>query len=416
VVSSVDASAGGTSTINYTYDSRDRLQAENGTVYSWSANGNLVGRTGDGVLEWDFEDRLVKVTKTDGTVVENVYDVDGVLVRTVVNGVGTDLLVDTSGGLSHVVAEVDGSGGVTVLYVRAGDMLLEEIRGGVAKMYEADGLGSVRGLLDVGGTRTDTYAYEAFGSTLSSSGSDANPYRFAGERLVDSVGFYQNRARWLDTRTGRFVSVDPAEGMSDSPLSFHRYIYGNASPVNHLDPTGNQTLVEVGLIVTFSFALSGCVSQNETSSAARGLPPTGEELKKDPLVRAMLNIALVESYNPPGEQGGWIYAHPAVAQLYEFILQENRFRWTNAIYLGEPPDRSAANLFVVGTFHTHPNREKPGRPSKASDFPSGNVEGDVEQQVKYRVPGLVIDYDRIVHVYGPTRRLLDWAGGHGFPE
>ena len=68
--------------------------------------------------------------------VENVYDADGVLVRTVVNGVGTDLLVDTSGGLSHVVAEIDSSGAVTAVYVRAGDMLLEEIRGGIAKMYE----------------------------------------------------------------------------------------------------------------------------------------------------------------------------------------------------------------------------------------------------------------------------------------
>jgi hypothetical protein len=46
----------------------------------------------------------VKVTKSDGTVVENTYDVDGVLVRTSVNGMATDLLVETSGGLSHVVA------------------------------------------------------------------------------------------------------------------------------------------------------------------------------------------------------------------------------------------------------------------------------------------------------------------------
>lgn len=84
----------------------------------------------------------MRVTKNDGTVVENTYDVDGVLVRTAVNGVVTDYLVDTSGGLSHVVAEVDSSGAVSVLYVRAGDMLLEEVRGGVAKMYEADGLGN----------------------------------------------------------------------------------------------------------------------------------------------------------------------------------------------------------------------------------------------------------------------------------
>jgi YD repeat-containing protein len=138
------------------------------------------GRNRKVKVEWDFEDRLVKVTKADGTVVENVYDVDGVLVRMSVNGVAMDLLVDTSGGLSHVVAEVDSSGAVSVLYVRAGDLLLEEVRGGVVKMYEADGLGSVRGLLDVSGAKTDTYSYEAFGSTLSSTDTDANPYRFAG--------------------------------------------------------------------------------------------------------------------------------------------------------------------------------------------------------------------------------------------
>jgi RHS repeat-associated protein len=200
------------------------------------------GRNRKVKVEWDFEDRLVKVTKADGTVVENVYDVDGVLVRMSVNGVAMDLLVDTSGGLSHVVAEVDPSGAVSVLYVRAGDLLLEEVRGGVVKMYEADGLGSVRGLLDASGAKTDTYSYEAFGSTLSSTGSDANPYRFAGERLIDSVGFYQNRARWLDTRTGRFVSTDPLVGYAEEPQSLHRYLYGNASPLSYTDPTGWETV------------------------------------------------------------------------------------------------------------------------------------------------------------------------------
>ena len=205
----------------------------------------------DAKVEWDFEDRLVKVTKNDGTVVENVYDVDGVLVRTAVNGVGTDYLVDTSGGLSHVVAEVDGSGTVTALYVRAGDMLLEEVRGGVVKMYEADGLGSVRGLLDVSGARTDTYAYEAFGSTLSSTGSDANPYRFAGERWSDGVGLYQNRARWLDTRTGRFVSVDPLEGSDDAPMTMNPYIYGSGSPATYVDSTGEEFTL-VGTMISIS--------------------------------------------------------------------------------------------------------------------------------------------------------------------
>ena len=244
----------------------------------------------DAKVEWDFEDRLVKVTKSDGTVVENVYDVDGVLVRTAVNGVGTDYLVDTSGGLSHVVAEVDGSGAVAVLYVRAGDMLLEEIRGGVAKMYEADGLGSVRGLLDVSGAKTDTYSYEAFGSTLSSTGSDANPYRFAGERLVDSVGFYQNRERWLDTSAGRFASVDPKGGKARLPTTFNPYLYSGSSPVSFVDPTGGETLVSIGVTLAVSAIVWGAVwaGSQYSGNAARvnGIPRESlAEMHKYPEIR-----------------------------------------------------------------------------------------------------------------------------------
>ena len=205
-----DAGDGGGS-VNYSYDNRDRLLSENTLACTWSDNGNLVSKTGEASYQWDFEDRLVKVTKADGTVVENVYDVDGVLVRTATNGVATDLLVDTSGGLSHVVAEIDGSGAVTALYVRAGGMLLEEVRGGVAKMYEADGLGSTRSLLDTTGAQTDTWSYEAFGTTLSSTGTAVSPYRFAGERFVENVGMYQNRARWLDTRTGEVCECGSGE-------------------------------------------------------------------------------------------------------------------------------------------------------------------------------------------------------------
>jgi RHS repeat-associated protein len=223
--------------------------SEGGTAYGWTDNGNLMSKAGEASYEWDFEDRLVKVVKADGTVVENEYDVDGVMVKTVVTPSGgtaqtTDLLVDTSGGLSHVVAEVDASGTVSVVYVRAGDMLLEEIRGGVAKMYEADGLGSVRSLLDVSGAKTDAYTYEAFGSTLSSIGTDENPYRFAGERFVCEVGMYQNRARWLDTGVGRFTTYD------------HRfptgYVYTHADPVNYSDPTGHMEFTLTGLMTTMS--------------------------------------------------------------------------------------------------------------------------------------------------------------------
>ncbi|MBN2576035.1 MAG: hypothetical protein JXP73_15840 [Deltaproteobacteria bacterium] len=66
--------------------------------------------TREATYEWDFDDRLVRVVKGDGTVVENVYDVDGVLVGMKVNGETTDLPADTGGVVCHVVAEIDGNG------------------------------------------------------------------------------------------------------------------------------------------------------------------------------------------------------------------------------------------------------------------------------------------------------------------
>jgi RHS repeat-associated protein len=184
-------------------------------------------------------------------------------------GVGGEYLVDTDGELAHVVAEVDSSGTVTVLYVRAWDMLLEEIRGGVAKMYEADGLGSVRSLLDMSGARTDTWGYEAFGTTLSLIESSANPYRFAGERWVADVGMYQNRARWLDTRVGRFVSVDPWGGLSEEPLSLHRYVYASLQPTNRGDPSGlfDPSLTGLGIAQREAYRLQ---AQNATRSVSIG--------------------------------------------------------------------------------------------------------------------------------------------------
>jgi RHS repeat-associated protein len=131
-------------------------------------------------------------------------------------------------------------------------------------------------LLDVSGAKTDAYTYEAFGSTVNSTGNDPNPYRFAGERLVDSVGFYQNRARWLDTRTGRFVSVDPMIGYdSNDPVTLAPYLYGSASPIAEFDPTGQFSISETQMVqiaqaTLFAVNMYGAI-QNTRASLEFGL-------------------------------------------------------------------------------------------------------------------------------------------------
>jgi YD repeat-containing protein len=172
--------------VAYTYDSRDRLLTEGRASYVWDANGNLLSKSGGDTYTWDFEDRLTKVTKPDGTLVEHVYDADGTRVRTTVTAVGgspvvTNYLVDVTSGLSQVVAESDGTGVVGNYYVRAGNDLLGVRRGPVLACYVKDGLGSVTALTDGAGAVTDRRSYRAFGETLSASGTDPQPYAFAGE-------------------------------------------------------------------------------------------------------------------------------------------------------------------------------------------------------------------------------------------
>ncbi len=271
----------GAETVNYSYDDRDQLRTENGTVYGWDPNGNLEEKDGDASYFWDYEGRLIRVEKADGTVFEHTYDTDGVRVRTetTVPGQGTtvaDFLVDTSGYLSHVVAETDGSGNLVAAYIR-GDDLLSVIRSSEQRFYHADGLGSIRFLTDESGNVTDSYTYTAFGEELSHVGTDLQPYQFAGEPLNASMGFYYNRARWLDSKTGRFTGIDPFGGMPDDPVSLHKYSYSRNNSPNRTDPAGLFSLAGAATTLTIMLTIATIATTSFTLAnvAIAGGKPSG---------------------------------------------------------------------------------------------------------------------------------------------
>src|SRR4029453_1443870 len=92
----------------------------------------------------------------------------------------TSFLVDTSGSLSHVVAETDETGTLKAYYLR-GDDLLSVLRPSgpgtyLTRFFHADGLGSIRRLTNESGTLTDGYTYSAFGELLAHNGTDPQPY------------------------------------------------------------------------------------------------------------------------------------------------------------------------------------------------------------------------------------------------
>lgn len=239
----VRADGSGTRTTAYTYDARDRLLTEGADSYTWDDNGHLVAKSGAdaAAYAWDFDHRLVRVTKADGTVVTHAYNADGNRVRTEVTpatGPPTvvEYVVEASGTLSQVVAELEGAS-VSAYFVR-GDDLLAVIRPAGTRFFHADGLGSIRALTDESGGVTDTYAFTASGELLAHTGSDPNAYLFAGEVLDANSGFYYLRARWMDPAVGRFLSADPFPGLIFEPLTLHKYLYAGADPVDRLDPSG----------------------------------------------------------------------------------------------------------------------------------------------------------------------------------
>ncbi|MCP4548086.1 MAG: RHS repeat-associated core domain-containing protein, partial [bacterium] len=236
----------GTEIIASTYDSRDRLLEAASVVWAWNSNGNIISQTeGDATTySWDFENRLTEVRLPTGTEISVTYDPDGnrVSMETRPPSGSTevvDYLVDTEGGLSHVVAEIVDDQ-LQTLYTRADNRLISLFRPSTgAKLYfHADTLGSMRLLSNEVGTVTDRYTYSAFGELLEHVGSDSNPYLFAGEQSGRITNLYYLRARWMSANTGRFSSADVFPGFVTNPKSNNKYTYAESDPVNRLDPSG----------------------------------------------------------------------------------------------------------------------------------------------------------------------------------
>ncbi len=268
---------GGPATIASTYDTRDRQLTADAISYGWDIAGNLTSKNDGGVTtyQWDFENRLTSVTLVDGSVVRTTYDADGNRVRAEVAPPGeptrvVNYLIDTTGFLSHVVAEVvDGS--VQALYTRADDQLIGFYRpaSATSRYYHSDGLGSVRMLSYGNGAVADRYNYSAFGEPLEHAGTEVQPYQFVGEPYDPNVGFYFNRARWLDVVSGRFTAADPFLGIQNDPSTLHKYFYANGNPVNHVDPSGLVTLTNIALTVAVGGVL-GAIAGKALTGTIKG--------------------------------------------------------------------------------------------------------------------------------------------------
>jgi RHS repeat-associated protein len=153
------------------------------------------------------------------------------------HGLRTDLGWDLAEGIPTIVYD-----GKQTFFLTGPDGLpVEEVdicpcgAGGASPIfYLHDHLGSTRALISADGALVASYAYDAYGNTVSSTASgQLNPFGFAGQYTDPNSGLIYMRARWYDPATGQFLTRDPLFGASGSS-----YSYANDSPLNASDPTG----------------------------------------------------------------------------------------------------------------------------------------------------------------------------------
>ncbi len=251
----------------FVYDANDRILTD-----TFDANGNTIA-SGGNTDEYDFKNRLIRRTEINGTTIDIIYDGDGNRVAKTVTPLGgpsvtTRYLVDTNNltGFAQVLEEIE-SGAVIRVYTYGLDLISVDQLNGVTfeiSYYLYDGLGSVRGLTDLNSNLTDTYDFDAYGNLLFQAGNGTpNTYLFAGEQFDENLGMYYLRARYLNTDSGRFHTVDSFEGSNRDPISLHKYLYVSANPVNNIDPSGFFQLVEaqVAISVGVTFAVNLAVVQ-----------------------------------------------------------------------------------------------------------------------------------------------------------
>jgi RHS repeat-associated protein len=137
-----------------------------------------------------------------------------------------------------------------------------------------DGLGSTRLLTDAQGQVLNAYGYEAFGETVSQSGTASNKYQYAGEQFDAALGDYYLRQRFYDMSNGRFGRMDTYEGNQQDPLTLNKYLYANGNVANNIDPTGLfSTLVDQQAAMSIRNILAGAQGSSTgylLSSANKG--------------------------------------------------------------------------------------------------------------------------------------------------
>jgi RHS repeat-associated protein len=219
--------------------------------YRYDDEGNLTQKkellTGNlTTYEWDYRNRLMKVVSGSQTV-EYGYDAEDKRVGTKLNGVTTEKYVYDGADIALVI---DGAGTIVerYLYGDGVDNVLSRCQLSTVNCQLTwslgDRQGSVVDLVSENGTVLNHFVYDGFGNRTGTTAVDFR-YGYTGRELDTETGLYYYRARYYDSKVGRFISEDPI-GFGAGDTNLYRYVGNNST--NYTDPTGELAQVAGGAI------------------------------------------------------------------------------------------------------------------------------------------------------------------------
>ncbi|MFZ6028030.1 MAG: RHS repeat-associated core domain-containing protein, partial [Chloroflexota bacterium] len=266
----------------YTHNEANQLLSSRKHEYLYDANGNLSAKLETDcdaqdtwTYEYDFENRLVKATRTDEDEIRTVsfkYDpfgrriekrIEEIETAPLVNFIKTriysyvydneDIILEirsdeddadsTSGGRGkhreHWRKRISKPAVSRFVHGPGIDEPLANEQQGKVYFYHADGLGSITSLTDAKGRVVQSCEYDSFGSVRQHGNHVKQPYGFTAREWDKETGLYFYRARYYDPQVGRFISKDPI-GFNGGDVVLYGYVQNN--PVNFVDPEGLQKI------------------------------------------------------------------------------------------------------------------------------------------------------------------------------
>jgi RHS repeat-associated protein len=231
-------------TLSGLYDDQDRLLSYGENTYTYNANGDLTQKNNtQGMTRYRYDElgNLIQVVLPDDTVI--TYLIDGFNRRVGKKVNGTLVKAWLYQDLLNPIAELDGSGQITALFIYASrtnspDYMLSD---GQIYRFMSDHLGSPRLIVNANtGHIQQEIMYDEFGRVLNDTNPGFQPFGFAGGHYDPDTSLVRFGARDYDAEIGRWVSKDLLRFFGAQK---NLYLYINNDPINLTDKSGLRVVV-----------------------------------------------------------------------------------------------------------------------------------------------------------------------------